>query len=66
MIERNSTKQDYEVSVGFMDAGVVRGSCPAEAIKSARRKLSSQMPGMWDVIYGLADARFDVTCVSKN
>ena len=67
MIEWNSSapRLDFEVQVGLMRV-MVKGVNQQDAIKSARKQLSRDMPRMWDVIHGLADARFEVTCCSEN
>ena len=67
MIEWNSSRPqlEYEVKVGSM-AVTVRGATQEEAIKQARTKLSHDMPRLWDVIHGLAESRFNVTCRGQN
>ena len=63
MIEWNASKPllEYVVCVGHMRV-VVRGRSHGDAIEQARRKLSQDMPRLWDVIHGLAANRFEVTC----
>ena len=67
MIEWNSQKPklEYEVTVGHMQV-TVRGSTQQEAIQQARTKLCHEMPRLWDVIHGLAESRFSVTCLSSE
>ena len=67
MIEWNSARPqlEFEVKVGHMSV-VVRGTTHDEAISNARMQLSRDMPRMWDVIHGLENSRFDVTCRSEN
>lgn len=67
MIEWNASRpqMEFEVKVGHMCV-VVRGASQDEAISNARKKLSRDMPRMWDVIHGLDASQFDVTCRSKN
>ena len=67
MIEWNSSRpqMDFEVKVGLMSV-IVRGATREEAINNARMKLSQDLPRMWDVIHGLDDSRFDVTCKAEN
>ena len=67
MIEWNSAapKLDYEVQVGFMRVEV-KGINQGDAIRNARQRLCAELPRMWDVIQGLADSRFEVTCRTGN
>ena len=67
MIEWNSSRpqMDFEVKVGLMSV-IVRGATREEAITNARVKLCQDLPRMWDVIHGLDNSRFDVTCVETN
>jgi hypothetical protein len=63
MIKWNSARPllEYEVRVGHMRV-IVNGISRDDAITNARRRLSREMPRMWDVIHGLAATSFDVTC----
>ena len=67
MIEWNASRPllEYEVRVGHMRV-TVRGLSREEAISEARRRLSQDMPRMWDVIHGLAASRFEVICQTDH
>lgn len=67
MIEWNSQKPklEYEVTVGYMQV-TVRGATQQEAIQQARTQMCREMPRLWDVIHGLAESRFTVTCLSSE
>ena len=67
MIEWNSSRpmREFEVKVGLMCVRV-QGVSQEDAITNARAQLSRDLPRMWDVIHGLDNSRFDVTCVETN
>jgi len=61
MIEWNASRPllEYEVRVGHIRV-IVNGGSREDAIVQARRKMSREMPRMWDVIHALASSRFNV------
>ena len=62
-MNRNQFPDRYEVRVGLARVQV-EGRSPNEAVEQARRKLSLDMPRLYDVIYGLAQERFEVERLS--
>ncbi len=67
MIEWNSAapKLDFDVRVGLMQVKV-KGTNRQEAVENARKQLCKELPRMWDVIQGLAETRFEVTCRNET
>jgi len=67
MIEWNSAapKLDFDVRVGLMQV-TVKGTNRLEAVENARKQLCKELPRMWDVIQGLAETRFEVTCRNET
>lgn len=62
-MNRNQFPDRYEVRVGLARVRV-EGRTPNEAVEQARRQLSLDMPRLYDVIYGLAQERFEVERLS--
>ncbi len=49
----------YKVQIGHAEV-VVNGQDQADAVHQARKKLSAEMPRLWDLIYKMEDTQFDV------
>lgn len=52
-------RQAFRVRVGHAEV-IVEGETVADAIRAARKKLSHDMPRLWDVIHRLEDKQFRV------
>lgn len=59
---RNEVRRKYMVTVGHASV-TVECSTERRAIHEARRRLSHDMPRLWDVIQTMADNRFQVAVI---
>ena len=57
--------KNYRVKLGFTEV-FVEGSSKEEAIRHARKKLSDDMPRLYDVIYQADDIEFQVNEVHES
>lgn len=52
-------KRQYQVQVGHHRL-TIEAESEAEALRIARRRLGSDLPRLWDMIYDMRDTDFDV------
>ena len=60
---KNANSQQYKVTVGFAQV-TVDARNRSEALSVARRKLSQDVPRLWDVIFNMDAHRFQVDPVT--
>ena len=65
MTSESAPRRKYRVKVGFSEV-LVECSSKEEAIQLARKKLSSDMPRLYDVIQSIEDKKFDVQEVQPS